>query len=93
LDALDVIGFVCCLAASGFVYLLIVPIGNRSRDTKTLLWFVLVIGMLMRLCPVVSAPVLEDDQNRYSWDGAVPSNGLNPYALIFLSKWTGLLTR
>jgi alpha-1,6-mannosyltransferase len=46
---------------------------------KLLLWGMLTTGLAMRLVLFASEPVLEDDYQRYLWDGAVTANGLNPY--------------
>ncbi len=48
--------------------------------TKTLLWVMLATGLAMRLILFASEPALEDDFQRYLWDGAVTAEGLNPYA-------------
>ncbi len=37
-------------------------------------------GLLLRAFALPSVPVLEDDFNRYLWDGAVTASGLSPYA-------------
>lgn len=36
-------------------------------------------GLLARLILFASEPALEDDYQRYLWDGAVAANGFNPY--------------
>jgi hypothetical protein len=46
---------------------------------KGLLWAMLAAGLAMRLVLFASEPVLEDDYQRYLWDGAVTANGLSPY--------------
>jgi hypothetical protein len=39
----------------------------------------LAAGLAMRLILFASEPALEDDYQRYMWDGAVTAHGLNPY--------------
>ncbi len=46
---------------------------------RTLLAFIFVIGLIARLILFFSAPVMEDDFQRYLWDGAVTAHGYNPY--------------
>lgn len=48
---------------------------------KSLFWFMIVCGLAMRLALFASEPVLEDDYQRYLWDGAVSAHGFNPYAV------------
>lgn len=38
-----------------------------------------IVGLLARLLLMVSEPVLEDDYQRYLWDGGLVASGLNPY--------------
>ena len=72
------------LVAAGLLYLalpwLIHRTVNRLPDvTRALLWLVIGAGLAMRLILFASEPVLEDDYQRYLWDGAVTAEGLNPY--------------
>lgn len=46
--------------------------------TNLLLWIV-AAGLVMRLIQFAAEPVLEDDYQRYLWDGAVTAEGGNPY--------------
>ncbi|PPC98603.1 MAG: hypothetical protein CTY31_12630 [Hyphomicrobium sp.] len=45
-----------------------------------LLVVIAVSGLAARVILFASTPILEDDFQRYLWDGAVTANGLNPYA-------------
>ncbi|RME96154.1 MAG: hypothetical protein D6773_17530, partial [Alphaproteobacteria bacterium] len=68
------------------LFLLLVPrlIAASSADAKAarpLLLFIILAGVVMRLLLFASEPVLEDDYQRYLWDGALAANGLNPYAI------------
>ena len=37
------------------------------------------IGIIGRIILLPTEPILEDDYNRYLWDGAVTAHGINPY--------------
>jgi alpha-1,6-mannosyltransferase len=65
---------------AGVVWLLGVAVLRRSHFDSTLLYWVLGIGLGLRIILMASTPVLEDDYFRYLWDGAVTAQGLNPYA-------------
>ncbi len=72
------------LVLAGVFYLALVwliPATLRDIAGKSfpLLVFVLSLGLAMRLLMFASEPVLEDDYQRYLWDGAVTAHGLNPY--------------
>ncbi len=72
------------LCAAGFVFLAlpwVIRVTQRAAPdlVKGLLWAMLASGLAMRLILFASEPVLEDDYQRYLWDGAVTANGLNPY--------------
>jgi len=66
----------------GLIFAFALPwmIRNTSTDTRYMLLFVIVIGFIARLGFVGGATILEDDYNRYLWDGAVTAAGENPYA-------------
>ncbi len=73
------------LAGAGLLYLALPWIICASQSLATarsrhLLWAMLVAGLAMRLVLFASTPALEDDYQRYLWDGAVTADGLNPYA-------------
>ena len=74
------------LVASGVAYVVVVPrfvsavpVGGNSRRAA----FVLMVaaGLVARLVLFASEPILEDDYQRYLWDGAVTANLHNPYAV------------
>ena len=52
---------------------------DHPSPVMLLVWIVFA-GIVMRVVFLGSQPILEDDYNRYLWDGAVTANGLNPYA-------------
>lgn len=59
------------------------PAASRHRQPGDgwLLAYMVVIGLGLRLAMFASEPMLEDDYQRYLWDGAVTANGLSPYRL------------
>ena len=72
------------LVAAGMIYLavpLLIPSILRcpAINARAMLLLTLGVGLLMRLSLLPSEPVLEDDYQRYLWDGAVTAAGLNPY--------------
>ena len=67
----------------GFIYILVLPILIKNAplaSQRNLLWFVMIVSVLLRLGLYGAPSILEDDYNRYLWDGAVTASGLNPYA-------------
>jgi hypothetical protein len=78
---LRVVQVVQGLCFAGGLYLLVVGLvfrsqGRLSRRCLELFWVVAVLG---RILPILSPPLLETDPQRYLWDGAVWSQGINPY--------------
>jgi hypothetical protein len=68
---------------AGGAFLLIVPLVRHHRDAAghgALMAWILLAGLAMRLVFLGSEPILEDDYQRYLWDGAVTAHGLDPYA-------------
>jgi alpha-1,6-mannosyltransferase len=55
------------------------------RDTRIVLAVIVATGVAARLIMFGSEPVLEDDYQRYLWDGAVTASGANPYSQSPLS--------
>ena len=74
-----VILFVTILIILSILYLFAVNFRLSSGNVKRLLFFIFTIGLVIRVAMLFSVPVLEDDFNRYLWDGAVSGNGINPY--------------
>jgi hypothetical protein len=66
--------------AAGIVYLLAVRLVVAGRRPPPRTALLLGTGLLLRTLALPSSPVLEDDFNRYLWDGAVAASGLSPYA-------------
>ncbi len=84
-DQMPVFWLVGGLAIAGLIYQPLPYLIRKilSRDIKnptSLLLTMVAFGVVMRLLFIASEPVLEDDYQRYLWDGAVTANGFNPYA-------------
>jgi alpha-1,6-mannosyltransferase len=74
------------LAAAGIVYLALLPLIRISLSVpakmqKGLVGLVLAIGLALRLILFATEPALEDDNNRYLWEGALTAHAINPYAV------------
>jgi hypothetical protein len=64
----------------GLIYIVAVIIFLKNISiSKKKVWFVIIVGIISRIILVPTVPILEDDFNRYLWDGAVTANGYNPY--------------
>ena len=72
------------LVAAGAVYLATLPLVARTEQApghirRYALAGVAVVGLALRLLMLPSEPALEDDQQRYLWEGALVANGISPY--------------
>ncbi len=78
-----VVLLVTLLLLAGFVWLALIPILARFRapaiETRRLALIGILIGLSFRAMFLGSTPIYEDDWNRYLWDGAVITQGVNPY--------------
>ncbi len=81
------------LIAAGLVFLCVLPLLSRTAGIvgpgvqRRLLGFVLGVGLLLRLMMLPTEPALEDDQQRYLWEGALVANGMSPYAIAPNDTW------
>lgn len=75
------LGTTALLMIAGLVWLALLRAIPLAIETKGVVGFIIVAGLLMRLVFLPSAPILEIDYFRYLWDGIVVSHGLNPYAV------------
>jgi hypothetical protein len=75
------------LVFSGLIYFLCLPpLISRSlicdaREARLILACIIASGLAARLALFASEPILEDDYQRYLWDGAVTASGNNPHAM------------
>ncbi len=71
------------LCFAGILYWLLCFLIRKTikiKQHRKYIWFIIIaVGAIMRLIMFSSTPILEDDYQRYLWDGAVTANGLNPY--------------
>ena len=82
LEDMPILALVAGYCAISLIALLALPPLIRmseGRHSKYLLIFIVSAGLLMRFLQLGAAPVLEDDYNRYLWDGAVTAAGQSPY--------------
>ena len=70
---------VALMMAAGTGYLIVIWALHRQAPSKVLLAGLFAAGVLFRLMWLGSTPIYEDDFYRYFFDGAMVSNGLNPY--------------
>ncbi len=52
---------------------------TSDRSTKAILIVILLVGVAVRLTQFGTPTILEDDYNRYLWDGAVVMSGASPF--------------
>lgn len=80
---MPILSFSITYVISTFVFILVLPtLVNTTPVTsqRYVLFFVLIVAVFLRLGLQDVPSILEDDYNRYLWDGAVTASGLNPYA-------------
>ncbi len=81
------IGLAVGLVLAGLLYCLGLPrliansLASDEGQLRLIVLCIVIGGLIARLVLFASEPVLEDDYQRYLWDGAVTANGNNPYAL------------
>lgn len=85
--AMPVLWLAAGLVLAGLVYCLCLPqliadsLSCDPHEVRLIVAGVIAAGLLARLALFASEPILEDDYQRYLWDGAVTASGDNPYAL------------
>jgi len=84
---MPVLAFTAALVFAGALFQLLPRLIARTESEngvslRPILLFVFSAGLVMRLILFTSEPVLEDDYQRYLWDGAVTANGINPYTVV-----------
>ncbi len=86
-NQMPVIWFTTTLILAGLLYCFGLPLlierTSARRDTplRAVVLCIVVTGLVARLVLFASEPMLEDDYQRYLWDGAVTASGHNPYAV------------
>lgn len=64
---------------AGGLFLILPALVRRTQARPALVFWMLGVGLAMRVILFPSTPILEDDYQRYLWDGAVVATGHNPY--------------
>ena len=80
--------FAGLLIAANLVWFFFIPLLSaqthnsryQQKGVKPYLWTLIFISLGFRAIFFGSTPIYEDDWNRYLWDGAVITQGENPYA-------------
>ena len=83
---MPILPFVAILAGGGLVFCLLPPLirralGSGKGHQGKLIGFILILGLAIRAVLIFSEPMLEDDYQRYLWDGAQVAHGQNPYTV------------
>lgn len=87
LNQMPILWLVGILVLAGLIYCLCLPqlvtdsLVRGPRETRLILAGIVAAGLAARLVLFASEPMLEDDYQRYLFDGAVTANGNNPYAI------------
>lgn len=88
LDLIDIpaLPLTAGVVTAGLLLLLVLPLVRAGvrEDAATqsaLLKLVIVVGLVLRVLMFATEPALEDDQQRYLWEGGMVAHGLSPYAL------------
>ena len=75
------------LVAAGVLFCLALPplirasLSADAQGVPSLTVLIVAMGLAARLALFASEPILEDDYQRYLWDGAVTAAGHNPFAV------------
>lgn len=67
------------LVLSSLVYFVCIKFKFQRLIQLDKKFWILAIGLIIRILTIFSVPILEDDYFRYLWDGAVTASGNNPY--------------
>lgn len=86
-DQMPVTWLTTTLVLAGLTYCFGLPLliertaARRDTPLRAAMMCIIVTGLAARLVLLASEPMLEDDYQRYLWDGAVTASGHNPYAV------------
>jgi hypothetical protein len=84
---MPVLGLAAGLVVAGAAFAISVPWlclqtqASQGATPRRLLAVMIAAGLAARVILAFSEPMLEDDYQRYLWDGAVTAHGHNPYTL------------
>jgi len=71
--------FIALALGAGVLYFIVLYGLEHTRDSRAVLWLVLLGALAFRLTLFPYAPSLSTDVHRYRWDGHVQNAGWNPY--------------
>src|SRR6476660_5550399 len=78
----DIIWFLKIVLIQLSIYVSVVWLSLRTKDSPQLLLLGLIFAALFRIAILFYPPYLSDDIYRYIWDGRVQSVGINPYRYV-----------
>lgn len=87
ISEMPVLWLVVVLVLAGLVYFVCLPqliadsLTCGQRETRLILAVIVAAGLVARFVFFASEPILEDDYQRYLFDGAVTTSGHSPYAI------------
>jgi hypothetical protein len=73
--------FTALALGAGVLYFIALYALEHTRDSRIVLWLVLLGALAFRLTLFFQPPSLSTDLHRYRWDGHVQNAGWNPYAV------------
>jgi hypothetical protein len=73
--------FTALALGAGVLYFIALYALEHTRDSRPVLWLVLLGALAFRLTMFPYPPSLSTDVHRYRWDGHVQNAGWNPYAV------------
>ena len=73
--------FIALALGAGVLYFIALYALEHTRDSRAVLWLVMLGALLFRLTVFPYPPSLSTDVHRYRWDGHVQNAGWNPYAV------------
>lgn len=99
--AMPILTLTGILVLAGAIFAMSVPSLVRRGESasivqqRTLLLAIVAVGLLARIILFFGEPMLENDFQRYLWDGGVTTHGYSPYAIspltVIQSGSTGVL--
>lgn len=82
LESLPIRSTVAILLVMALLHLALIPSIPHIGAYRGLLAWVFLVGLTLRAMTLLSTPMLEDDFNRYFWDGALLVHGVNPAHIV-----------
>ena len=76
-----VVEFTTLALAAGVLYFIALYALEHTRESRAVLWVILLGALAFRLTLFPYPPSLSTDVQRYRWDGHVQNAGFNPYAV------------